>query len=339
MPSAADTFISNIPRFSLGLLPTPLHPLELPEAREQGVELLVKRDDLTGLAFGGNKTRKLEFLLGAAVAQGCDAVVTGGAAQSNHCRQTAAAAARAGMECHLALGGQEVSPTGNLLLDDLLGARIHWCGAQRKGEQIPSIMEDLRREGRHPFLIPYGGSNPTGALGFVAAGRELSEQLDHLDERRTTVVIASSSGGTQAGLMVASQSAEKPFSVLGVGIDREDFAAGSFVTRVEDLAAQVASLSGLSPKSLHGATISDRFLGEGYGVVSEGERKMLLKMARSTGLLLDPVYTVRAFTGLVQLISEGRFSRGERVIFWHTGGTPALFHYGERLLGQESEKE
>jgi D-cysteine desulfhydrase len=163
-------------RFELGFWPTPLQPLQR-LGSELGIEIWVKRDDLSGLATGGNKVRKLEYLIGAALEEGADCVVTGGAAQSNHSRQTAAAAAAAGLGCHLALGGEAPDRIdGNLLLDQIYGARLHWCGPDRKGERIPEIIEQLRAEGRRPYLIPYGGSDETGALGFVRAAQELVEQ-------------------------------------------------------------------------------------------------------------------------------------------------------------------
>jgi len=163
-------------RRKLGFFPTPVVALPRLSSRLGGPRLFMKRDDQTGVATGGNKVRKLEFLFGEALASGADCVVTGGAAQSNHCRQTAAAAAMAGLECHLALGGDMPSSyQGNLLLDRLLGARLHWCGSDRKGERIPVICTALRRQGKAPFVIPYGGSNVTGALGFVAAVRELDK--------------------------------------------------------------------------------------------------------------------------------------------------------------------
>ena len=213
--------LDTLPRYPLGFFPTPIHPLSRLSAHLGGPRLLIKRDDQTGLALGGNKTRKLEFLIAEALAQHCDTVVTAGAAQSNHCRQTAAAAARAGLACHLVLGGTPPTlPNGNLLLDTLLGATLHWTGAQRKGESIPEIAATLRNQGRYPYLIPYGGSNATGALGFVAAVAELKQQLERLGETVDAIVFASSSGGTHAGLTLGQRLFDLQTQLIGIEIDK-----------------------------------------------------------------------------------------------------------------------
>ena len=204
-----------------------------------GRALYIKRDDQTGLATGGNKTRKLEFLVGDALAQGCDTLVTGGAMQSNHCRQTAAAAAASGLECHLVLGGDAPrEPGGNVLLDLLLGATIHWCGERTKGEDIPRIAESLRAAGRRPYVVPYGGSNPVGAAGFVAAAAELKEQAGTLGVRFTHIVFASSSGGTQAGLVVGNALLGLGADIVGIGIDKWEGEPEGFAARVRDSATK-----------------------------------------------------------------------------------------------------
>ena len=193
------------PKKRLGFFPTPLVELYRLSETLHGPRIFMKRDDQTGLAFGGNKTRKLELLIGEALEKGCDTLITGGAAQSNHCRQTAAAAAASGLSCRLVLGGHAPDTLeGNLLLDDLLGADIHWAGEFRKGETIPEVFEQLVKEGRKPYVIPYGGSNATGAAGFVHAAAELQDQLDELNVEITHVLFASSSGGTQAGLVLGA---------------------------------------------------------------------------------------------------------------------------------------
>jgi len=221
--------LDRFPRTRLTFLPTPLVELRRLGQALGGPRLVMKRDDLTGLGLGGNKTRKLEFLLGEALAQGCDAVVTGGATQSNHCRQTAAAAAAAGLECHLSLGGTALaSPSGNLLLDLLFGAVVHWCGEDRKGERIPEIAEGLRAKGRVPYVIPYGGSNAVGALGFVAAIVELEGQLKEQGLQADRLVVASSSGGTHAGMAVGLDLCGLAARVVvGSGSTREGRARGA----------------------------------------------------------------------------------------------------------------
>jgi D-cysteine desulfhydrase len=332
--------LAAFPRRSLGFLPTPLVALPRLSAVLGGPRILVKRDDQTGLALGGNKTRKLEFLIGEALSRGCDCVVTGGAAQSNHCRQTAAAAAAVGLDCHLALGGEAPKPPelpgGNLLLDEILGATIHWGGPRRKGEDIPRIVESLAAAGRRPYVIPYGGSNAIGALGFVDAARELAAQLEVGGIEAAAVVFASSSGGTQAGLEVGARLFGLRARLVAIAIDK--LGGESLLGRVRELAEEVADLfgldldheegSGLDPAEIN---LNEGFLGAGYGIVGEAERSAIRLAARSEGLLLDPVYSGRAFAGLLSLVASGEFHAGQTVVFWHTGGTPALFPYAAEL--------
>jgi D-cysteine desulfhydrase len=295
----------------------------------------MKRDDQTGLALGGNKVRKLEFLVGEALAQGCDTLVTGGAAQSNHCRQTAAAAAACGLSCHLVLGGEAPSiPEGNLLLDQLLGAAIHWTGEFRKGEKIPEIAESLRLEGRRPYVVPYGGSNTTGAVGFVEAVRELVSQLAQLGESVTHIVFASSSGGTHAGLMVGKQLLGLKAELVGIGIDKGASGDVPFAEHILRLAGATAERLGVDARlSAAELTLREEYLGQGYGVVGELERRAIRLVAETEGILLDPVYTGRAMGGLIDMIERGELTRAESVLFWHTGGTPALFPHARDLIG------
>lgn len=296
----------------------------------------MKRDDLTGLALGGNKTRKLEFLVGEALAQGCDTLITGGAVQSNHCRQTAAAAAACGLSCHLVLGGQPPStPAGNLLLDRLFGAVIHWTGALRKGERIPEIAEELRSAGRRPYVVPYGGSNTTGAAGFVEAVRELTCQLSELGESITHIVFASSSGGTQAGLVVGKSLFGLDGRLIGIGIDKGAAGDVPFDEHVVRLANATAERLGVRDRfSASDLTLRNDYLGEGYGVVGELEREAVRMVAQTEGILLDPVYTGRAMGGLIDMVRRGELSREHAVLFWHTGGTPALFPYARDLINR-----
>jgi L-cysteate sulfo-lyase len=323
-----------LPRYSLGFFPTPL--VELPHLAERlsGPRIFMKRDDQTGLALGGNKTRKLEFLVGEALAHGCDTLITGGAAQSNHCRQTAAAAPACGLSCHLVLGGQAPAvPEGNLLLDQLLGAVIHWTGELRKGERIPEIAESLRSAGRKPYIVPYGGSNTTGAVGFVEAVRELTRQLSQLDESITHIVFASSSGGTQAGLTVGKSLFGLDAKLIGIGIDKGASGDVPFAEHVVRLANATAERLGAGDRfSASDLTIREGYLGDGYGVVGELERRAIRMVARTEGILLDPVYTGRAMGGLIDMIERGELSREHAVLFWHTGGTPALFPYARDLI-------
>jgi D-cysteine desulfhydrase len=294
----------------------------------------MKRDDQTGLGLGGNKVRKLEFLVGEALAQGCDTLITGGAAQSNHCRQTAAAAAACGLACHLALGGEApATPEGNLLLDQLFGAEIHWTGELRKGEKIPEIAESLRSAGHKPYVVPYGGSNTTGAAGFVEAVRELTQQLAQLGETITHIVFASSSGGTQAGLTVGKSLFGWDGKLIGIGIDKGASGDVPFAEHVLQLANATAERLGIASRfSASDLTIRDDYLGDGYGVVGELERRAIRTVAQTEGILLDPVYTGRAMGGLIDMIERGELSPEQSVLFWHTGGIPALFPYARDLI-------
>lgn len=322
------------PRTDLGFFPTPLHPLDRLSQELGGPRLFIKRDDQTGLALGGNKVRKLEFLLGEALAKGCDTVITAGAAQSNHCRQTAAAAAALGLGCHLVLGGEApAAPNGNLLLDQLLGATVHWAGENRKGETIPALAGDLRREGLTPAVIPYGGSNAVGARGFVAAMAELRDQIAAGAEPPTHIVFASSSGGTHAGLVAGAILVGLDVEIIGIGIDklgpREGASlAGYILTLVREVLADAGSEA---PVGAEAVILDPAYTGAGYGVVGDLERGAIARLACTEGILLDPVYTGRAFGGLMDLVRKGRFAADDRVLFWHTGGAPALFAYADDL--------
>ena len=285
-----------------------------------GPRLLMKRDDLTGLAMGGNKTRKLEYAAADARAQGADTLVTTGSLQSNHCRQTAAAAARIGMHCVLLLRGEEPNdlPEGNLLLDQYLGAEVR-IGTQT----LEEAAAELHRNGRKPYVIPVGASNAVGATAYVAA---MEEALDQLRARRQHVdwmVFASGSGGTQAGLCVGARTAGFRGKILGISVSRQ---ADVLEAQLAELANQTATYLELSekfvPSDFH---VNADFRGGGYAVVGKLERDACLQMARTEGILLDPVYTGRAFGGLTKMVAQGEFRRDETVLFWHTGGTPALF--------------
>jgi D-cysteine desulfhydrase family pyridoxal phosphate-dependent enzyme len=321
----------KLERVAIAHLPTPLEPLPRLTAQLGGPELWIKRDDQTGLATGGNKTRKLEFLVADALAQGADTLITAGAAQSNHARQTAAAAAKFGLACRLALRGNEPSHIeGNLLLDRLLGAEVVWGRDQDMSVVMEQVAEELRATGRHPYVIPYGGSNPVGASGYVASMEELITQCEEQDVSFDHVVLSSSSGGTQAGMVVGARALGFEGQILGISIDQE---ANALQRLLADLATATADHLGLeftlTPKDF---VVNDDYLGGGYGVLGDLEREAAHTMARTEGILLDPVYTGRAFGGLLDLIRRGTFDRRERVLFWHTGGTTGLFAYGDELI-------
>jgi L-cysteate sulfo-lyase len=325
--------LNQQPRASLGYFPTPLIELTRLSRYLGGPRILMKRDDQTGLALGGNKTRKLEYLVGAALAQGCDTLITGGAAQSNHCRQTAAAAAASGLECHLVLGGEAPGmPDGNLLLDQLLGAQIHWSGELRKGERIPEIAAQLKVAGRKPYIVPYGGSNAVGALGYVNAAAELKNQLVEQNLSISHMVFASSSGGTHAGLIVGTHQFGLDCEVMGITIDKDEAGDGPYPEHLCRLANETSALLSSDQRfNQTTVTLQDQFTGDGYGVVGNLERHAIHLLATQEGILLDPVYTGRAMGGLLQLIDQGAFSKKDSLLFWHTGGSPALFPYANAL--------
>ncbi len=291
-------------------------------ARTLGLpRLFVKRDDQTGLAFGGNKTRKLEFLVAEAQAQNAKTLITAGAVQSNHCRQTAAAAAKFGFDCVLVLAGEPPEhPSANLLLDHLLGASIVWAGGRENRDRVlAETFEQAKAESKQPYLVPYGGSNSTGALGYAFALDEFLQQ----DVKANWIVFASSSGGTQAGLALGARLFGYQGRVLGISVDEP---RGRLQVRAAELAADTSEKFGkrieFSPDEI---LVNDEYCASGYGVLTEGEREAVRLFAQAEGLLLDPVYTGRAAAGLIDLAHKGFFGKDESVLFWHTGGQPALF--------------
>jgi len=326
--------IESRARFPLAQLPTPIEELKSLSRELGGPELLIKRDDQTGLALGGNKTRKLEFLVGQALEQGADTLVTAGAAQSNHCRQTAAAAARAGLRCELLLNGTKPElPNGNLLLDELLGARIHWVQRSEREAKLSQIPDELRKQGGKPYVIPVGGSNGVGAAGYVLAITELAEQLNGMNRRVDHVIFASSSGGTQAGIVVGARVTGFNGKLHGVSIDRDDSESATYEGELADIANETAKYVGFNAQfAASDFTVAYNYLGGGYGVVSDLEREAIRLLASCEGIILDPVYTGRAMGALIDLIRKKAFRSEETVLFWHTGGAPALFAYAKDLI-------
>ncbi len=314
------------PKLSFAHLPTPIETLPRLSAQFNGPQIFIKRDDQTGLAFGGNKTRKLEYLLADAQAQGARTLITGGAVQSNHCRQTAAAAARNGFACILVLTGDKPpKPSGNNFLDLFLGAELVWAGDADREQVLDQTFEKAQGEGKVPYLIPYGGSNGIGALGYVYAMRELLGQEDNLD----WIVFPSSSGGTQAGLALGGRMFNFKGKILGISIDNP---ASELSQKVAMLAGETArSISINQTFSPEDILVNDDYLGGGYGVMGGPEREALTMFARSEGILLDPVYTGRSAVGLIDLIRRGIITADQKALFWHTGGTPAIF--ADRYMG------
>ena len=317
-------FTSLLPRYPLAHLPTPLE--NLPRLSEKlGIELWIKRDDQTGLASGGNKTRKLEYLIADALASNADTVITGGAPQSNHCRQTAAAAVKAGLRCVLVLGGNAAPVNGNILLDTLMNAELVWTGDTPRDDMMQQTFERQKSLGRSPYLIPYGGSNIFGATAYAQAVEELTAQL--IQNRMPAfdrIIFASSSGGTHAGLALGVAALNLPTQVLGISIDKPEVELSNDI--VAALANKTAARLNLD---LHfdgnNVFANANYLGGGYGIMGTPERNAITLFAQAEAILLDPIYTGRAAAGLIDMIQRGEITPGERILFWHTGGLPALF--------------
>jgi D-cysteine desulfhydrase family pyridoxal phosphate-dependent enzyme len=322
--------MKELARVPIAHLPTPVE--ELPRLTKVlgGPKILVKRDDQTSLAFGGNKTRKLEYLVAEAQSHGAETLITAGAIQSNHCRQTAAAARRAGMDCILVLSGEAPEvPEANTYLDLLLGAELVWTSLAERGNILNQTYLDAEAAGRNPFLIPYGGSSPVGAAAYAYAVRELVGQGVEAD----WIVFATSSGGTQAGLVAGKELFGFKGQVLGISIDEE---AAKFRGMVAELAKDVTILLNNTKNiTINDVLVNDDYLGGGYAVMGEPEREAIQLFARHEGLLVDPVYTGRAAAGMIDLIRKDFFKPDETVLFWHTGGQPALFaeKYLRRIVG------
>jgi D-cysteine desulfhydrase family pyridoxal phosphate-dependent enzyme len=318
--------LDSLPRTPLAILPTPVE--ELPRLSDQlGRRLLLKRDDLTGLAFGGNKIRKLEFLCADALRRGADTLVTTGAPQSNHCRQTAAAAAKLGMRCVLVLTAPpQPLEEGNLLLDTLVGAELVWAGDRPRDQALQETFTREESAGRNPYRIPYGGSNPLGAAAYALAVRELMTQ----EIRPDWILFASSSGGTQSGLVLGARWFGFAGRIHGISVDLK---ADALRSKIHRLVSETIDMLGkeetVPPDSIH---VDDRFLGAGYGKAGKLERDAIHLFARQEGVLLDPVYTARAAGGMLEMIRRGEIRESETVLFWHTGGTPAVWAYAKDIL-------
>ncbi len=319
----------NIPRLNFAHLPTPTEALPRLSQVLGGPRLLVKRDDQTGLAFGGNKTRKLEFLLAEARDQGAKTLITGGALQSNHCRQTAAAATRFGFKCILVLTGDKSQhASGNLLLDQLFGAEIVYVADRKDRDSIlKETFDRAANEGKKPYLVPYGGSNATGALGYAFAMKEVIDQSINAD----WIVFASSSGGTHAGLLLGQRVFGFGGRVLGISVDEPEEWLKKEVSQLASATSEkVGERIEFTPADV---LVNADYCDAGYGIVTEREREAIRLFANSEGLLLDPVYTGRAAAGMIDLIRKNFFKKDETVLFLHTGGLPALFagQYTDKL--------
>lgn len=324
--------LQEFTRVRLGHWPTPLEPMKGLARRLNAERLFIKRDDCTGLATGGSKTRKLEFLVGEAVRQGADTLLTQGAVQSNHVRQTAAAAAFMGMGCQAILEERvQGAPaayheSGNVLLDHLFGIPLHRVPAGTAMDAaLDALAAKLREQGRKPYVIPGGGSNALGSLGYVDCVLELQRQCEAMGLRKPHLVHATGSAGTQAGLVAGVHALGLNWPVTGIGVraPREQQE-----TRVYDLAARVVSLLGVAqPLPRERVVADDRFIGAGYGMPTDGMVEAVTMLARTEGILADPVYTGKGLAGLLAMVRAKRFQPDEDVIFVHTGGAAGLFGY------------
>ena len=328
MPINLDQF----PRLRLGHWPTPLEPMHRLAPHLGSTRLYIKRDDCTGLATGGNKTRKLEFLIADALEQKADIVITQGAVQSNHVRQTAAAAAFAGLGCEALLEERVKDPkaeydhSGNVMLDRLFGIPLHRVpGGTAMDVALEALGAQLREKGRKPYLIPGGGSNALGALGYVDCVLELQRQCEDMGLRKPHLVLATGSAGTQAGLVAGVHALGLDWPITGIGVRA---AREPQETRVYELACRVLTLLGVpTPLPRDRVQADDRFIGAGYGLPTDAMLAAVTLLARTEGILADPVYTGKGLAGLFDLARNGRFRPDEDVIFIHTGGSAALFGY------------
>jgi D-cysteine desulfhydrase family pyridoxal phosphate-dependent enzyme len=319
--------LSGLPRFPLAQLPTPLMPATNLSAALGGPEILIKRDDLTGLALGGNKTRKLEYLIADAQAKGATHVITTGSVQSNHCRQTAAAARLAGMNAVLVMNAPTSDPEiqGNYLLDHMLGAEPRIV--LDRDERVPmmeQVAEELRAQGSVPYIIPGGGSNPVGASAYVAATYELMQQLIEQGKQPTRLYAAAGGpGGTHAGLCLGAKLANVPYRVIGVSIEGPNERLKPVnAALANETAEYLGSDVRVTEDDIH---VDDGYTGPGYGIATEGGLEAIRLLARTEGIFLDPVYTGKVMAGLIDHIRTGEIGPDETVMFLHTGGAPALF--------------
>lgn len=324
--------LARFPRIHLAHLPTPLEKMDRLSKELGGPELWIKRDDCTGLSTGGNKTRKLEFLMAEAEAEGADMVVTQGATQSNHARQTAAFAAKLGLDCHILLEDRtgyedkNYRENGNVFLDYLHGATAEKrpAGLDMHAE-MEAVADQLRAGGRKVYVIPGGGSNPTGALGYVNCALELINQANERGLRIDRLVHATGSAGTQAGLVVGLQAMNAGIPLLGIGVRAPKPKQEENVYKLAVATAEKLGCPGVVARE--DVVANTDYVGEGYGIPTPGTIEAIEMFAQLEGILLDPVYSAKGAAGLIDLIRKGHFQEGERIVFLHTGGSAALFGY------------
>ena len=315
--------INDLPRVSLGVFPTPFYKLESISAK-YGKNIWIKRDDMCGVALGGNKVRKLEFLLADAKAQGCDTVFTTGGAQSNHAMLTAACAARLGMKCILILKKRGVTEhKGNLVLDDIYGADVRFMNTDSYDDiyaEMHRVGVELAKEGHKSYYIPVGGSNPLGAVGYVNGVREFTVQALAAGIRVGHIVSATGSGGTTAGLLLGAKLFQPGVKVTGIGVDNDPFEE-----IIPDLAAKAADILECSFEREQDDFEMVYHVGQGYAIPNAEDTPYIEELARMEGILLDPVYTGKAWAGMLKLLKDGYFGDEDNIVFVHTGGAAALF--------------
>ena len=328
--------LSKFARVSLAHLPTPLEYMPRLSEHLGGPDIYVKRDDCTGLATGGNKTRKLEFSMGEAVEQGADTIITVGAIQSNHVRQTAAAACKLGMACEVLLEHRVEHPSetyttsGNVFLDRIFGANLReYPGGTDFDVEMEAVAEEVRTNGGTPYIIPGGASNTVGALGYVGCGIELLEQFSEQKLKIDHLVTATGSAGTHAGLAVGIRGSGSDLPILGIGVNAPQDVQEE---RVYNLAVETAELVGAPGCVAREDIIADcNYIGPGYGEPTESMNEAVLMLARFEGLLFDPVYSGKALAGMIDYVRQGRFTKGQKIVFLHTGGSAGLFAYADAL--------
>lgn len=323
--------LADLHPIQLGYLNTPLDPLPRLSKALGGPEIWVKRDDLTGLATGGNKVRKLNFVLADMLKYKPDLVLTAGGLQSNQARQTAAACSILGIPCTLVLAGEEPRgyAQGNYLLDQLVDASFVWAGDTPVKEALEIEAARQRAAGKNAYVVPFGASNDLGVCGYVDAFVELLDLCEDKDISFDTIVLASGSGGTQAGLALARTLLNSPIRILGISIIEPAEVLQVEIARLANAASQLLGFDErLHPDQI---LVNAEYLGGGYGVMRELEREAIRLIARTEGIILDPVYTGRAMGALIDLIRKDYFAPGEHVLFWHTGGLPAVFEYAGQL--------
>ncbi len=328
MPQHIMPSLDQLPRTSLAFLPTPLHEAPNLSRTLGGPRLFIKRDDLTGLAFGGNKARKLEFLIADALAKGANVLITTGAAQSNHCRQTAAAACKVGLRCVLVLTPSHHEEfQGNILLDALLKAEVVRCSAAAQAETLARVASEERAKGNTPYVIPVGGSTGVGAMGYAVMMGELGAQLRAQALAPAAMYFSSGSAGTHAGMFLGKRLFNLDLALVGVSPSRP---AGHVRAEAAAIAGEGARILGIDVTAEPAEfTVEDAFVGPGYGINTPASLEAVRLFAETEGILIDPVYTAKAAAAMIAHIRAGRFLPDQTVLFLHTGGTPALFSYAE----------